>query len=129
MTLLLLFFLLFYDAALAGPLLRRASSPPSYDYIVVGGGTTGLVVANRLTENPSVSVLVIEAGDSAENNPKVYQTDAYGQALGTAIDWNFKSVPQKYASNGQPPLHAGKAIGGTSTINGHCSSHIFELEF
>ena len=110
--------LLGFSACLASPLGQRAASAATYDYIVVGGGTTGLVVANRLTENAAVSVLVIEAGDSAYNNPQVYGTGAYGQALGSAIDWNFKTVPQKYAGNNQPSLHAGKAIGGTSTING-----------
>ena len=102
----------------ANHLEQRAPNAASYDYIVIGGGTTGLVVANRLTENAQVSVLVIEAGASALSNSEVYATDGYGKALGTSIDWNFKTAPQKYAGNGQQTLHAGKAIGGTSTING-----------
>lgn len=111
-------FLLSLSACSASTLGNRSPSARTYDYIVVGGGTTGLVVANRLTENANVSVLIIEAGSSAFNNPQVYGTGAYGQALGTAVDWDFKAAPQKYAGNGQPSLHAGKAIGGTSTING-----------
>ena len=102
----------------AGALQQRATSPNVFDYIVVGGGTTGLVVANRLTENANTSVLIVEAGGSVFNNAQVYATDGYGKALGTAIDYNFKTVPQKYAGNTQPTLHAAKAIGGTSTING-----------
>lgn len=102
----------------AHPLDKRASSS-GYDYIVVGGGTTGLVVANRLTENANISVLVIEAGASAFNNAEVYATGGYGEALGTAIDWSFKTTAQAYDGQGKAlTLHAGKAIGGTSTING-----------
>ena len=106
----------------ASPLDKRAST---YDYIIVGGGTTGLVVANRLTENPNISVLVIEAGDSAYNNAEVYATNGYGEALGTTIDWAFKSTSQTYDGQGKAlTLHAGKAIGGTSTINGKTRSVI-----
>ena len=105
-------------ACTACPFSSRASSGGVYDYIVVGGGTTGLVVANRLTENPNITVLVVEAGGSAYDNPEVYDTDGYGEDLGTAIDWNFTTVPQSYGGNQQLKLHAGKAIGGTSTLNG-----------
>ncbi|KAF2502555.1 putative glucose oxidase [Lophium mytilinum] len=95
-----------------------SSSTPCYDYIVVGGGTAGLVVANRLSENPHITVAVIEAGDSVFNNPNVTDTAAFGQALGTAIDWAYPAEPQKYASNRTLTYNSGKALGGTSTING-----------
>lgn len=90
----------------------------SYDYIIVGGGTAGLAVANRLSANPDVSVLVLEAGASVFNNTNVVGTDSYGKALNTNIDWQFKTVAQSFANNQVVTLHAGKAIGGTSTING-----------
>lgn len=102
--------------ATAAPLCQTASS--SYDYIVVGGGTSGLVVANRLSENPNVSVLVIEAGDSVYNNANVTNVNGYGMAFGTAIDWQYQSTNQTYAGYTRQTLRAGKALGGTSTING-----------
>jgi choline dehydrogenase len=66
-----------------------------YDFIIIGGGTAGLVLAARLTENPSVSVGVIEAGENRLNDPmiqipglhtKLYEKPEY--------DWIFKTVPQ-----------------------------------
>ncbi|KAI4597985.1 hypothetical protein KJ359_003793 [Pestalotiopsis sp. 9143b] len=88
------------------------------DYIVVGGGTSGLVVAKRLSEDPNVSVLVIEAGDSVYNNENVTDVNGYGLAFGTEIDYAYKSVNQTYANGKAQTLRAGKALGGTSTING-----------
>ncbi|KAL1643757.1 hypothetical protein SLS58_004773 [Diplodia intermedia] len=93
-------------------------SSSAYDYIVVGGGTCGLVVANRLSENANVSVLIIEAGDSVYANPNVTDINGYGRALGTAIDKQYKTVPQTFGNSDVQTIHAAKALGGTSTING-----------
>jgi choline dehydrogenase-like flavoprotein len=96
--------------------IRRRDGP--YDYIIVGGGTSGLVVANRLSEDPSVSVLVIEAGASVYNNTNVTNPSGYGLAFGTEIDWAYQTVPQTYTNGSVQTMRAAKALGGTSTING-----------
>lgn len=106
----------FFSSAVAAqqPLVNGSK----YDYIILGGGTSGLVVANRLSDDPSVTVAVIEAGNSVRFNPNVTNTTQYGLSLGTSIDWAYTSVPQQYANNKSVVYHAGKALGGTSTING-----------
>lgn len=103
-----------------GPLyvITTVNATSSYDYVIVGGGTSGLVIANRLSENPSITVAVIEAGVSQFDNPNVTGTASFGLALNTAIDYQYKTVPQKFALNDTQVYSAGKALGGTSTING-----------
>jgi choline dehydrogenase-like flavoprotein len=107
-------------AALAAPsrTLNAQTHSPRYDYIVVGGGTSGLVVANRLSEDFNVSVAVIEAGDVELYNTNITDTSKYMSAFGTAVDWQYESVPQTYAGDAPQVLRAGKALGGTSDING-----------
>jgi choline dehydrogenase len=66
-----------------------------FDYVICGGGTAGLVIAARLTEDPHVTVAVIEAGgngldDFVIDAPNLF-TKLYGQAQ---YDWNYKTVPQ-----------------------------------
>jgi hypothetical protein len=90
---------------------------PTYDYVIVGAGTSGLVIANRLSEL-NVTVAVIEAGDSQLNNVNVSNPSGYGLAFGTEIDWAYQTTGQAYAGNTTQTMRAGKAIGGTSTING-----------
>lgn len=94
------------------------ASSNGYDYIVVGGGTSGLAVANRLSENPAVSVLIIEAGGSVFDNVNVTNPNGYGLAFGTDIDFAFQTTNQTFGGNSVQTMRAAKALGGTSTING-----------
>lgn len=105
--------------AIATTAQNDGSNPSSYDYLIVGGGTAGLVLANRLSSNPHVRVAVIEAGGSVLYNANVTNVTTYGLSLDTSIDWSYVSAPQEYdGKNGTLVYHAGKALGGTSTING-----------
>ncbi len=98
--------------------LSTATSVDSFDYIIVGAGTSGLVVANRLSENPSVTVAVIEPGTDQRDNANVTRDGCLWQCVWHLIDWGYSTVKQTNAGGSTLPLHAGKAWGGTSTING-----------
>lgn len=97
---------------------KNQDGSTSYDFVIVGGGTSGLVVANRLSEMRGFTVAVIEAGDSVLNNINVSVVAGYGRAFGTDIDWAYQTEDQTYAGGSKQIIRAGKAIGGTSTING-----------
>ncbi|EPQ29695.1 uncharacterized protein PFL1_02915 [Pseudozyma flocculosa PF-1] len=93
----------------------------TYDYVVVGGGLAGLVVAGRLSENPDVTVAVIEAGDSGyDDNRKfvVPSANLYDSAANTKYDWKFETVAQSGLNNRVTPWARGKVLGGSAAING-----------
>lgn len=92
-----------------------------FDYVILGGGTAGLVVASRLSEDPQVTVAVIEAGDFERNNPNVTTITASEPGKGSQVDWQYKSVPQVYGGNRSIVWSAGKGLGGSSLINGTLS--------
>ena len=98
--------------------LRYYALNLEYDYIIIGGGTSGLVIANRLSESSDISVAVIEAGLDVSQNANVTDPTKFTISLGTDIDWNYKSSPQIYAGDRIIDYHAGKGLGGTSNING-----------
>ncbi|RAQ44799.1 glucose oxidase [Aspergillus flavus] len=88
-----------------------------YDYIIVGGGTSGLVVANRLAQDPKVSVLVIEAGSSVFDNANVTDISNLSYTYDSPLDWAYETTEQSFGKRRQV-MRAGKALGGTSVMNG-----------
>ena len=98
-------------------------TPANVDYIVVGGGLTGCALASRLKEiGSSISVLLIEAGPDATEDPRTV-TPLGGLALGQSeLDWSYHTVPQKNTNNRRHYNGAGKVLGGGSVLNyGHWS--------
>ncbi|KAJ7314249.1 alcohol oxidase [Mycena albidolilacea] len=82
-----------------------------YDYIVIGGGTAGLTVAARLSEDPAISVLVVEAGADNRDNPEVFDIYEFTVAYGGPLDWQYSAEEGRV-------IDQGKTLGGCSSING-----------
>jgi choline dehydrogenase len=89
----------------------------SYDYIVVGAGSSGCVLANRLTEDPNVRVLLLEAGDK-DKNPFIHMPAGIGRVKGNPkTDWCYQTSPQPFLNDRNIPIPRGKVLGGSSAIN------------
>ena len=89
----------------------------SFDYLVVGGGTAGLVVAARLSEDPAITVGVLEAGSAFFDKPAINVPGRYGETLGTLEDWQYETVPQRGLGDRSLQWPRGKVLGGTSALN------------
>jgi choline dehydrogenase-like flavoprotein len=87
-----------------------------YDYVITGGGPAGCVLANRLTEDPDVKVLLLEAGNS-DRNPLIHMPAGFAKLTGTTATWGYRTVPQKHLDNRQVWYPQGKVLGGGSSIN------------
>ncbi|HAF68191.1 MAG: glucose-methanol-choline oxidoreductase [Gammaproteobacteria bacterium] len=94
------------------------SNALSFDYVVVGGGSAGCTIASRLSESGQHSVCLLEAGDS-HTSPLI--TVPFNVALTISRgfkNWNFETTPQKGLNGRQGFQPRGKALGGSSSING-----------
>ena len=94
----------------------------TFDYLIAGAGTAGLVVANRLSENPAITVGVIEPGDDVRRDPEVTAIDFLFANFNESINWQYPAVSQPELGSRNLTYRAGKAYGGTSTVNGKCFS-------
>ena len=90
----------------------------TYDYIVVGAGSAGCVLANRLSEDQSVRVLLLEAG-GPDTNPWIHIPVGYFKTLHNPnTDWCYKTEPEAELKHRKLDWPRGKGLGGSSSING-----------
>ena len=87
-----------------------------YDYVIVGAGSAGCVLAARLSEDPDLSVLLIEAGppDTIEN---IHVPVAFPALFRTQVDWDYSTTAEPFVDRRRIYLPRGKTLGGSSSIN------------
>lgn len=89
-----------------------------YDYIIVGAGSAGCVLANRLTEDPDTTVLLLEAGMS-DWHPFIHMPAGVAELLkGKLFNWYFDTAPERHLANRRLYWPRGKGLGGSSSMNG-----------
>lgn len=95
-----------------------------FDYIIIGAGSAGCVLLNRLSENPNLNILLIEAGKRDTG-----YFDSWKIAMPSALtynisnekyDWNYKTEPQVNLGNRRLTWPRGKLLGGSSSLNAMC---------
>ena len=106
----------------SGPVHINTFSPDvKYDYIIVGAGSAGCVLANRLTEHPNITVLLLEAGP-VDTKTEIQIPLAWSELIDSEVDWYYKTVPQKNSFLAYREQRSywprGKVLGGCSSING-----------
>ena len=96
--------------------------PKTYDYIIVGAGSAGCVLANRLSADPSVQVLLLEAGPR-DWNPFIHMPAGLSKLVNfKSLNWNYYTEPEPALNNRRLYWPRGRVLGGSSSINAMCYS-------
>jgi len=91
----------------------------SFDYVIIGAGSAGCVLANRLSEDPAVSVCLLEAGP-ADWHPYIHLPAGFIKTFYNAsINWGYSQEPGPWTAGRRIYAPRGKTLGGSSSINGH----------
>lgn len=94
--------------------------PRSYDYIIVGAGSAGCTLANRLSADPDVSVLLLEAGPR-DWNPFIHMPAGLSKLVNfKSLNWNYLTEPEPGLNNRRLYWPRGRVLGGSSSINAMC---------
>ncbi len=93
-----------------------ANGKNTYDYIVVGAGAAGCAVANRLSEDPEVKVLLLEAG-GRDSSPLIHMPAGFTKLTGKKVNWGFTTTPQKHVNQREMHYPQGRTLGGSTSIN------------
>ncbi|MDR7379178.1 choline dehydrogenase [Rhodoferax ferrireducens] len=102
----------------------------NFDYIIVGAGSAGCVLANRLTEDPEVRVLLLEAGPG-DRSIFIHMPSAFAYPLANdKYNWFYHSEPEPYMDNRAMYCPRGRVLGGSSSINGmvYIRGHALDYE-
>ncbi|KZP25967.1 GMC oxidoreductase [Athelia psychrophila] len=92
----------------------------AYDYVIIGGGTAGLALASRLSDNPNITIGVLEAGQDRSDDPTIRLAGGWLVSAfvpGAEFHWPFETTEQTHAAGQKVDVHRGKVLGGTSAIN------------
>jgi choline dehydrogenase len=96
--------------------VREDARMPSADYIIVGAGSAGCVLAARLTEDPDVRVLLVEAGRK-DRSPNIKIPAAFANQFHTKLDWDYSTEPEPHVDGRQLYIPRGRSVGGSSSMN------------
>jgi len=96
--------------------------PNRYDYIIVGAGSAGCVLAHRLSADPAIRVLLLEAGPR-DWNPFIHMPAGLAKLVNfKSLNWNYQTEPEPALNNRRLYWPRGKVLGGSSSINAMCYS-------
>ena len=100
-----------------------------FDFLVIGSGTAGSVLAARLSEDPALQIGLIEAGGPAAD-PRITDPAQWPLLQGSAIDWAYRTIPQRHTANRIHDWARGKVIGGSTALNAmaHVRGHPADFE-
>lgn len=101
-----------------------------YDYIIIGAGSAGCVLANRLSEDPATSVLVLEFGGS-DRSVVIQMPSAFSIPMNTKkYNWRYETDPEPYLNGRRIHCPRGKVLGGSSSINGlvYIRGHAYDFD-
>jgi choline dehydrogenase len=104
------------------PQAKSSAAFANPDYVIVGGGPAGYVLAEQLSADPNVNVVLLEAGPDTAGNKNVDTPGYAPNLLHTPYTWNYTCQPDPNLNGVSPSLDQGRGFGGGSAVNylGHC---------